>query len=230
MKFDNSKILFSRNDVSRNIIFPKCSSEELAEFIGILTGDGYMNYYPYQEKYLIEIAGNSILDKDYLTTDVNEMVNSLFNINPAVRFLKGQNTMNLRIISKGIFNFLMQCGFKNGRKGQIGIPLWIQENEKYMDAFTRGLADTDFSFHWRKNYPIINAGLKSNTLIYLVSSHLLRQGFSVAGPYKEIVKDKRGYNDSIIYRIALNGHKNLENWINNIGFRNDRHLRKISGA
>ena len=53
---DETKIELSRKDKKRNVILPKIHTKELAEFIGILTGDGYMNYYPSQHKYLLEIA------------------------------------------------------------------------------------------------------------------------------------------------------------------------------
>ena len=74
MKFNLSKVKLSDNDIKRGLVLPKQPSEELAEFIGILTGDGYINYYPYQYKYLLEIAGDSRLDKDYLTIYVENLV------------------------------------------------------------------------------------------------------------------------------------------------------------
>ncbi|HLD87146.1 MAG TPA: hypothetical protein VJB12_03700 [Candidatus Nanoarchaeia archaeon] len=228
MKFNVTTIQKSKNDEQRGLILPIEPSEELAEFLGILTGDGYMNHYPYQGKYLIEIAGDSRSDKEYFV-EVSNLISTLFGLKPTVRYLKGQNTMNLRMMSKGMFNFLLLCGFKRGRKEQIGIPLWIKEEERYMNAFLRGLADTDFSFHWRRDYPIISGGLKSQVLMVAVAEYLRSKGFAVAGPYKETTKDLRGYKDSVKYRMALNGHKNLERWMGSIGFRNKRHLRKIDG-
>jgi len=228
MKFDLIGIQKSRNDERRCLRLPFEPSEELAEFIGILTGDGYMNYYPAQEKYLLEIAGNSQLDKEYFINNVSNLMYLLFKLKPAVIFRKDQKTMYLRLISKGLLNFLSHVGFKSGRKDQIGIPTWIRQDEKFMNMFVRGLADTDFCFHWRKNYPIISAELKSEILMCAIARHLRSEGFFVAGPYHRIRKDKRGYKDSEIYRIDLNGHKNLDRWITTIGVRNPRHLKKIS--
>jgi len=56
---------------------------------------------------------------------------------------------------------LIDIGFKKGRKGQIDIPKWIYSERKYMIYFIKGLADTDFSLHFRKSYPII--GFKSKS-------------------------------------------------------------------
>lgn len=229
MKFDLVNVQKSRNDEQRGLTLPTEPSEELAELLGILTGDGYMNHYPYQGKYLIEITGNSVLDKEYFE-EVSSMIYSLFGLNPTWKYFKKQNAMNLRMISKGMLYFLLHCGFKCGRKEQIGIPGWISADDRYMRAFIRGLADTDFSFHWRKDYPIISGGLKSKVLMVAVAEYLQSKGFAVAGPYMELKKDKRGYRDSVGYKMALNGHKNLERWMNDIGFRNKRHLRKINGT
>jgi len=48
MKFDLSNIELSYNDIRKNLTLPIKPSKELAEFIGILIGDGYIGYY---EKY-----------------------------------------------------------------------------------------------------------------------------------------------------------------------------------
>jgi hypothetical protein len=231
MKFDVMSIIKSKNDERRDLVLPAEPSEDLAEFMGILTGDGYMNHYPCQGKYLIEITGHSILDKEYFG-EISTMIYALFGLKPTWKYFKIQKAMNLRMISKGMLHFLLHCGFKCGKKEQIGIPEWIRADERYMRAFIRGLADTDFSLHWRKNqwkrgYPIISGGLKSKVLMVAVAEFLRSRGFAVAGPYMELKKETRGYRDSIGYKLALNGHKNFKRWMQTIGFRNRRHLGKI---
>ena len=227
MKFDLSQIKLSINDVKRGLVLPKESSKELAEFVGILTGDGYVNYYPYQYKYLLEIAGDSRLDKDYLTKYTRNLVYKLFNLESSYSYKKGQNTMNLRLISKGLVNFLLKVGFKKGRKEQIGIPQWILENNRYIIAFIKGLADTDFSIYYRKKYPIISMASKSEKLIRTLFTYLKDNNFMLTNYYKENKIDKRGYNDSIVYKIVLNGHNNFRKWMKTIGFRNTRHIKKV---
>ena len=227
MKFDLSKIKLSKNDEKRSLFLPDKPSKELAEFIGILTGDGYLNYYPYQSKYLLEIAGDSRLDKHYLNSYVKNLIKRLFNIESSFFIRNDQNSMYLRLISKGLVTYLIKIGFKKGKKEQIGIPKWITSNRNYMVSFLKGVADTDFSIHFRKNYPIISFGSKSKMLTKIIFNFLKDEGFQLKNYYKEKKIDKRGYNDSITYSVKLNGEKNLVLWLYLIAFRNKRHLYKI---
>jgi hypothetical protein len=227
VEFETSRIEYSYSDFKRGLILPKQSSNELAEFIGILTGDGYMNLYK-KYFYMIEIAGDKRLDKDYLGVYVNNMINKLFNIKPTVYKRKKQNTMYLRILSKGILNYLLMIGFKKGKKEQIGIPSWIISDNDYMLAFLKGLADTDGSLYFRGgDYPIVSFTSKSEPLVRNVFNFLKEKGFNLTNYYKEDKVDKRGYNNSITYTIKLNGRKKFKLWSDLINFRNKRHLDKI---
>ncbi|MFH1849057.1 MAG: hypothetical protein ABH879_02620 [archaeon] len=120
-----SQYVLSIKDKRRNLKFPKRSSD-LAEFIGIITGDGYANYYPSQEKYLIEIAGHSELDSRYLKGYVQDLVVKLFNIQPTVYTRNDQKCMYLRIIKirrkcqKRLTTFLIIKHKKDG-DGTTGI-------------------------------------------------------------------------------------------------------------
>ena len=105
MEFDLSKINFSKYDEKRGLTLPKEYSKDLAEFWGIMAGDGYMNKYG-QYFSLAEIAGDSRLDREYLLLYVNHLIKRLFNINPSLCFKKNENTMYLRIMSKGFLEYL----------------------------------------------------------------------------------------------------------------------------
>jgi len=177
MEFDLTNVKLSHNDIKRGLTLPKNPSKELAEFIGILTGDGYINYYPYQYKYLLEIAGDSRFDDNYLTGYVRELVKRLFSLESSFFRIKSQNSMYLRLISKGLINYLVEAGFKKGKKEQITIPSWIISNEDYMLHFIKGLIDTDGSIHFRGNYPIISFASKSHPLVAEVYAFLKREGF-----------------------------------------------------
>ncbi len=233
MKFDLTKIKLSNNDIKRRLTLPDEMSCELAEFIGILTGDGYINYYPSNELYVIEISGNKISDKDYLENYVSILIKKLFNISPKIYYAKEQNTMYLRILSKGLFNYLTLLGFSNGRKGQIGISQVIKNNKNFTREFVKGLADTDFSLKLMnkpskksKYYPIIALRVKSKKLVFEVGSFLKEEGFNVNIIEDEILVDKRGYNNTISSSIILSGRKNLAKWMFEISFRNKSYFDK----
>ena len=218
----------------RNINFPT-ESKELAEFFGVLTGDGYMNKYG---KYfcLLEITGHSKLDYDYLSNYVSLMINKLFNLKPTLKVRKDQNTMYLRITSKDLFNHLEKLGFKKGKKGQIGIPNWILEENEYMKYFIRGLADTDGCLalinknYKRKNskfYPRVQIGSISKILINYVGYWLRKQGIPLSifiDTKKLTYKGKTRIFTT--HKFQISGDKNLEKWMNLISFKNKKHLDK----
>jgi len=235
MEFDLSKIKLSRNDIKRGLVLSRKPSRELAEFIGILSGDGYINFDNRKYSYIIEVAGNKILDKDYLENYATNLIKKLFNVNPSIYLKKNQNTRYVRILSKGIFNYLLKIGFKKGKKEQISIPKWIKNNDEFMIYFIKGLADTDFSLVLVKKpsikfeyYPIVSLKMKSKILVKEVGNFLKKEGFKINIIEDEIQKDKRGYNDSVTSSLRISGRSNLEKWIKEIGFRNKKHLDKYN--
>ena len=227
MEFDTSKIQKSWNDLKRGLTLPTKPSVELSEFFGILTGDGYINYYPSDYKSILEIAGDSRFDQNFLKNHVAKLVKKLFNLEPRYSIKKDQNSISLRLISKGLINYLVSIGFKKGRKEQIGIPDWILYHREDMISFLRGIADTDGSLYFRKDYPIISISSKSKFLIKYLFEFMKKERFNLKNYYREDRIEKRGYNDSVVYKVRLNGHKNLAMWLRLIGFRNERHLKKL---
>ena len=233
MQFDLNKIDISYHDKKIDFKPPKHTNNKLAEFIGIMTGDGYMNTYPKYRAFL-EIAGDSRLDYDYLTNYVKPMIKELFNLNAVIVFRKKQNTMYLRLTTKGIVSYLEHIGFMKGKKKNIGVPRWIQENDEYMLHFIRGLIDTDgcLALLNRKQaryryYPKICLASSSYLLIYSVGNWLKGKGYSVvlSRRYgKRIYKGEIKYH--LINRIQINGRKAVKKWMEFINFRNKRHLDK----
>ena len=233
MEFDLTQIKLSHNDIKRGLILPNRHSELLAEFIGILAGDGYINSDSKKYSYIIEIAGNKILDKDYLEYYIKNLVKQLFKIGCRVYYKKNENTACVRVLSKGLFYYLTNLGFKNGKKEQIRIPSWILKNDKLMLAFAKGLIDTDGSLMLIKKpskksdyYPVISIKLKSNVMINQVGCFLNKLGFIVNIIEDEIRIDKRGYNNTLVSSVIISGRKNLDLWMNSISFRNKKHLDK----
>jgi len=137
--------------------------------------------------------------------------------------------MYIRLISKGVYTYLLHKGFMNGRKTDITIPAWVIQNRVYMLNFLRGYIDTDGSIHFRGNYPIISFSSKSEQLIKPIFDFVKNQGFSISNYYKEQQTDKRNNKLSICYSIKINGKNNLQLWKKLIYFKNSRHLKKVVG-
>lgn len=80
MHFDISNIDYNHQDRKRGITLPISLSLELAEFIGIVIGDGSLKVLQHRKSYEIAIAGDSRLDYEYHTKRINNLIKGLFNI------------------------------------------------------------------------------------------------------------------------------------------------------
>ena len=117
---------------------PKKYSEQLAELVGILLGDGGIT--PGQ----VFITLNGEADHDYVNF-VIDLENRLFKEKPKI--IKKNNDKAVAIYLNGIqlINYLVSIGLKIGNKvkQQVGVPNWIMSSKIYKVACLRGLMDTD---------------------------------------------------------------------------------------
>lgn len=114
-------------------------SENLAEFFGIMMGDGGINN-PWQAN----ITVNSIKDKDY-SKYIFTLCGELFGVTPVIWKRKGMNALIISLASTSIVDFLVKNGLPRGNKLKNGlnIPEWILNKSHYRKACVRGLMDTD---------------------------------------------------------------------------------------
>lgn len=207
------------------IILPK-RNEFLAEFFGILTGDGYINQYRYPDRRVsvIEITGNKEKDFDYMKEYVCFLTKNLFNLTPNFYVRESQNTIRVIIYSKEIFDFIKKENFPLGNKGEIKIPKWIIEEKLFFKRFVKGFFDTDGCLCLKnkegKKYPSIGLSSKSQSLLIRIKSFLARIKIpSYLG--KRIKKDLK-----LDYKLEINGSKNVLLFFKEIGSNNIRNLTK----
>ena len=122
----------------KQVILPDYSVN-LAEFFGIMIGDGGIN-----NDWQAKISLNSIADLKYKEYVVALCI-SLFGFPPAVHYPKSCNVCNISIDSVAIVDLLVEKGLLKGNKLEQGlsIPSWVMEKEEYRKACMRGLMDTD---------------------------------------------------------------------------------------
>ncbi len=158
---------FSIFDIKRGLKLPQETSKELAEFLGIIYGDGYSGVSDKRKDYMMSISGHSKDDIKYHLTFVKKLFENLFNVNSKFIKRKDQQTIYIRFRSKGLYNFLLNLGFSSP-KNNLTIPEWIKDKEELLFAFLRGFVDTDFSFTLRnvngKKYPRITTSIKDRIL------------------------------------------------------------------
>ncbi len=143
-------------------------SQNLAEFVGIVLGDGGLSNY----QLTITLCGK---DEKAYSEFVRKLIEKLFNVPVAVSERKKQSTIDLIVSRVNLVRFCIgKLGLKKGNKvkQQVDIPRWIKSSSSYSIACVRGLIDTDGSvFNHKYNvngktysYKKLNFTSRSNPL------------------------------------------------------------------
>jgi len=166
--------------VAREIFRPQ-KNEELAEFVGIMLGDGGIT------KRQVIVTLNSKTDRAY-SIFVKKLMERLFKIKPSVFYEKEESTVDIYISRTRLVSFCKSIGLKVGNKLKQGldIPEWIKGNKELEISCIRGLMDTDGCFynecHKINNkkycYPRLSLVSHSCQLLDSVFEILQKLGFS----------------------------------------------------
>lgn len=118
--------------------FPSNKSFELAEFMGIMLGDGGIT------NAQATVTLNTVADSKYIKF-VAELGKNLFGEEPSISPRTDCKATNLRFNGIKMIEFLVKNGLKVGNKvkQQVGVPNWIYQVKDYKIACLRGLMDTD---------------------------------------------------------------------------------------
>ncbi|MEX2369110.1 MAG: hypothetical protein WD552_01815 [Candidatus Paceibacterota bacterium] len=113
-------------------------SEGLAEFVGIMLGDGGIT------DYQVRVTLHSDDDKQYAQF-VCELIENLFKTQPRIYEKGDKRAVDITISRKNLVKFCNQIGLKSGskKKHKADIPNWIKEDKNYLRSCLRGLFDTD---------------------------------------------------------------------------------------
>ncbi len=126
-----------------NPYLPQKMNTLLAEFLGVLAGDGHVT----PVKYLIDICADKDLDKHFIEQHVPSLFKSLFEVTPRIYTI--DNRTACRMYSKKLVFHIhkrFQVPFGN-KMGQLHIQKEILRNKKFLTAYLRGLFDTDGSIY-----------------------------------------------------------------------------------
>lgn len=127
-----------RSRLRKAIKYP-VNSSLLAEFIGIMLGDGGI-----RNDYQITISFNGEKDRAYAVL-IQRMAKRLFGISSVLYIRKESGKADIVITARNLVEFLQKKGIKKGDKvkNQVDTPRWIFERKEYRAACLRGLFDTD---------------------------------------------------------------------------------------
>ncbi|MFH1458607.1 MAG: hypothetical protein ABIG31_05555 [Candidatus Omnitrophota bacterium] len=199
--------------IRKDISYPKkCAS--LAEFLGIVMGDGGLT------DYQLKITLNRYTDIEY-TIFVKKLIKDLFGVHPVIISHKSDKSDDVVVYSKNVVEFLEKVGLKRGNKleNNIDIPHWIKRNTIFEIACLRGLADTDGSFyncnHMVKGRPYSNFAFCFTSR----SKNLVKSVFHIleANKFAPVIYNERVY----LYRI-----KNIRKYFEIVRSHNPKHIKK----
>ncbi len=191
-------------------------SEKLAEFVGIVLGDGGIT----QRQITITLHEKD--DREYAKFVV-ALIKRLFNVPVGTCHRKRDRAVNYIISRTELVRFCVdKLELKQGNKikQQIGIPNWIKRNKQYRVACVRGLVDTDGCIFTHR-YKVNGKWYNYKKLCFTSHSKPLRQ--SVYYIFKNIGLSPRfaGNRD-----VRLDSIKDMQKYFQLIGSHNPKHLNK----
>ena len=120
-------------------------SKYVAEYIGVVLGDGNIGKFPRTERILI--SGNS--NNPGFIKRYTEFTKRLFGKEPTVAKVFGKNAVRISLYQKEISRRLgVPCG--NRQKLKINIPTWIWNNRNFRIKLLRGLFEAEGSLSIHK--------------------------------------------------------------------------------
>lgn len=174
---------------TKSIIHPQ-ESVDLAEFMGIMLGDGGLTHFQ------CSIYLNSEIDKEFAYY-VRDLASKLFGITPKIYVHKKHKVCRVSVSSVNLVKYLTSKGLCIGNKvrTQVGVPSWVLLNPEYIKACIRGLIDTDGSLIIHRyrikgkeySYPKISFSNRSEPLLEFVYQGLREFGFNPKRTYESEV-------------------------------------------
>lgn len=194
------------------------NSQALAEFLGILIGDGHLS------PYWMSVTTNSETDREHAEF-VQKMIWLLFGLRARIRKEKGQNALTVVVTAKNLVDFLHKKGMPKGNKlaDNLCVPAWIKKSKSYKKSFLRGLFDTDGSVY-QDFRTIKNKRYQGVCLLFSSASESLR-------------KDVREILSALNYgptggvgthrSIYLRKRANIVRYFKEIGTNNPKHQKRF---
>lgn len=138
--FEYKEVNLIRKGIAK---IPDKITPNLAEFIGVILGDGHISALNNQ----ICISMDSVLDKNYIQEIVKNQFVSLFGKEPSICYSKRSRNIRCTIYSKEACEFLTKyLGLPKGKKKynpKNRIPLKFFNDEELLRSVIRGLFDTE---------------------------------------------------------------------------------------
>jgi len=199
--------------VRKQVYFPE-RTEELAEFIGILMGDGGI------AKYQVVIYLGSKTDALYAAW-VQKFIKKLFRLSSSV--IDNGSVIKIMISRVELVEFLLATGLSRGNKiiNKLDIPGWIKENKNFCIGCLRGLIDTDGCVYLDKHH-VGNKNYTSICVDFTSASPSLMN--SVALILDNLLINFTSWNRS----LRIRKEKDVIKYFESVNSHNPKHLKKYN--
>ena len=189
-------------------------SSRLAEFIGMMLGDGCLN-----SAFQAALYFNTDTDAQYADC-MEALATTLFGVAPR-RHSASARGGELLFSSKRLVDYLIQLGFNRGDKvrKQAGVPSWIVENSEYCRSCLRGLMDTDGSVY-SYQHTVYGRSYTHAALCFTNRSYPLLD-------FVEETLRVNGYHPTRTgFRVYLHRRVELERYFSDVGTHNPKHAQR----
>jgi len=207
---------FNKNKyfVTRAITIPQ-KNTDLAEFVGIMIGDGGIS------KSQVIVSLNHETEKLY-SIFVKRLFKKLFEVKPSI-YRKDKSTIDITVSRRELVRFCESIGLKIGNKlkQNLDIPEWIRRNKNFEISCIKGLVDTDGCVfnecHRIKEkkycYPRLSFTSYSKKLCFSVFKIFKKLGFVPK------IRNKRN--------VQLESRKDIIRYFHLIGTNNSYHKKRF---
>lgn len=184
---------------------PKKYSSDMAEFFGIMLGDGHVSHFQVQ----VTLGTKEMLYVEY----IQSLIAKIFKTNPKIA-IRSTGYKDVYFGSTIVTSWLFKQGLVSNKvESQVDIPGWIFTKPIFMESFLRGFFDTDGSVY--KLRFGIQISLTNHSVPILISLHKMLS--------------ELGYSPSAIntHRIYLTRLRDLERFFKEIKPKNPKHIRRF---
>lgn len=222
MKFDFSKFKYNGKDIRKKINLSSEPTQELAEIIGIMLGDGNL-YLDKKLKFHTVICFNKN-ETSYLNYVKNLFEKYLYPYQFRIQELKSE--FFLMNVSKCVGRVLVLTGLMEGNKikNKVKIPKWVFSNKKFIISLLRGIFDTDGCIYRKyDNYMQIQFKFASYVLNESVREALIKLNYSPT-------RIQKGYSfrGDVFWKFYLSRQSEVKRFFFEIKPANSKHIGRFN--
>lgn len=176
-------------------------SGDLAEYIGVVLGDGHIEKFPRTERVLISANSNN----PGFIERYARMTKKIFDKEPTVQKVSNKNNVRISLYQKEISKRL---GIPCGHRGNITvrIPKWVWARESYIKRLLRGLFEAEGSLSIHRPTYTYNLGFSNRNQSLL---NIVRNGLILLGYHPEVRS----------VAVRLRRKQEVEKFLNSVRFR-----------